>query len=177
MNFRPTDIDGCVIVEPERIEDERGFFARTYSTDEFQARGLEFTIVQSSVSYNERAGTLRGMHYQETPHAETKLVHCTRGRIVDVVVDIRRQSASYLRSVLVELSPENGRGIYIAEGLAHGFLSLEARTNVTYHISAPFVAHAARGLRWDDPSLAIPWPDVGRLTMSDRDVSWPIWVQ
>lgn len=174
MIFTETELAGCVVVDVERIEDARGFFARTFSADEFERRGMPDAPIECSVSFNERAGTVRGLHYQETPHAEAKLVRCTRGRIFDVAVDVRPGSPTFLRWTAVELSAENRRGLYVPEGCAHGFLTLEPSCEVSYQISQRYAPGAARGLRWDDPALAIAWPVVGEVTISHRDSSWPL---
>ncbi len=174
MIFRPTELSGCYVVEPERQADERGFFARTFDAEEFERRGLNPRVQQCSVSVNISLGTLRGMHYQAAPHEEAKLVRCTRGRIFDAVVDVRHRSPTYLRWVGVELDEHNGLSLYIPEGLAHGFVTLEPECEVSYQISHGFVPAAARGLRWDDPAVGIAWPDVGELNISDRDRAWPL---
>ena len=175
MRFTETPVAGALVVEPEPIEDERGFFARTFSVEEFAARGLDTRVDQCSVSFNARAGTLRGMHYQEAPHGETKLVRCTRGGIYDVALDLRPGSPTYLRWAGVELSADDGRALYIPEGCAHGFQSLADGTEVLYQISTPYVPSAARGVRWDDPAFGIDWPPApaGGRTMSERDAEYP----
>jgi dTDP-4-dehydrorhamnose 3,5-epimerase len=173
--FRETAIEGAFVVEPERIEDERGFFARTFSADEFEARGLDARVDQCSTSFNASAGTLRGLHYQTAPHGESKLVRCTRGAIHDVAVDLRPDSASYLRWFGVELSADEGHAFFVPEGCAHGFQTLVDASEVLYQISTPYVPEAARGVRWDDPAFEIEWPDPpgkGR-TMSARDAAYP----
>ena len=175
MRFSETSVAGALVVEPDRFEDERGFFARTFSSEEFAARGLDVRVDQCSTSFNARAGTLRGLHYQEAPHAEAKLVRCTRGAIYDVALDLRPDSPSYLRWTGVELSADNGRALYIPEGCAHGFQSLVDATEVLYQISAPYVPSGARGVRFDDPAFAIEWPPAppGGRTMSARDAEYP----
>ena len=169
MIFRRTDLPGCYVIEPERHEDERGFFARTFEASEFARRGLNAHVDQVSISFNARPGTLRGLHYQRAPNEEAKLVRCTRGRIFDVAVDLvtRRWAA-------VELSADNAFALYIPEGLAHGFLTLEPGSEVLYQISAPYEAGSAAGARWDDPALGIAGPDAGPLTISARDREWPL---
>ena len=175
MRFSETPVAGTLVVEPDRHEDERGFFARTFAADEFASRGLDVRVEQCSTSFNARAGTLRGLHYQEAPHGEAKLVRCTRGAIYDVAVDLRPDSPSYLRWAAVELSANNGFAIYIPEGCAHGFQSLLDTTEVLYQISAPYVPDAACGVRWDDPAFDIEWPlpPAGGRTMSARDAAYP----
>jgi dTDP-4-dehydrorhamnose 3,5-epimerase len=164
-----------MVVESERIEDERGFFARTFSTEEFAERGLDVRVDQCSTSFNARVGTLRGLHYQAAPHGEAKLVRCTRGAIYDVAVDLRSGSSSYLRWVGVELSADNGRALFVPEGCAHGFQALVDATEVLYQISTPYVPSAARGVRWDDPAFGVEWPPApqGGRTMSARDATYP----
>jgi dTDP-4-dehydrorhamnose 3,5-epimerase len=173
--FAETPVAGALVVEPQPIEDERGFFARTFSTEEFAARGLDARVDQCSASFSVRAGTLRGMHYQAAPHGETKLVRCTRGAIFDVAVDLRRESPTYLRWAGVELSADNRRALYVPEGCAHGFQTLVDGAEVLYQISMPYVPAAARGVRWDDPAFGIDWPDapIGGRTMSARDAAYP----
>ena len=168
MIFRPTELSDCYVIEPERRVDERGFFARTFDADAFTDHGLNPTVSQVSVSFNAEAGTLRGLHYQRPPHEEAKLVRCTRGRIFDVAVDLAAR-----RWTAIELSEENGLAFYIPEGFAHGFVTLEHASEVLYLISTPYVPAASAGIRWDDSSLGIPWPTVGRLTISERDRNLP----
>lgn len=175
MIFTETPIEGLLIVEPEAIPDERGFFARTYSHQEFLARGLDPRVAECSISVNARAGTLRGLHYQQHPYEEVKLVRCTRGAIYDVALDLRRDSPTYLSWQAVELSEANGLALYIPGGCAHGFQTLRDESEVFYQISVPYQPSAARGVRWDDPAPAIAWPTPpqGARTMSDRDRSFP----
>jgi dTDP-4-dehydrorhamnose 3,5-epimerase len=173
--FRETEVAGGYVVEPERMEDERGFFARTFSTSEFAARGLDARVDQCSTSFNARAGTLRGLHYQAAPHGEAKLVRCTRGAIYDVIVDLRPESASYLRWFGLELSADDGRALFVPDGCAHGFQTLVDAAEVLYQISTPYVPEAARGVRWDDPAFGIEWPHAppGGRTMAPRDAGYP----
>jgi dTDP-4-dehydrorhamnose 3,5-epimerase len=171
--FRETAIPGAYVVEPEPLSDERGFFARVFDSEEFAARGLDGTLIQWSLSYNAQAGTLRGMHFQAEPHAETKLVRCTSGSLYDVIVDLRPDSTAFKSWTAVELSAENRFALYIPKGLAHGFQTLEDGTEVQYGISEPYEPSAAGGVRWDDPAFGIDWPDTERRTMSDKDRSWP----
>jgi dTDP-4-dehydrorhamnose 3,5-epimerase len=173
--FRETPVAGVLVVEPERIEDERGFFARTFSSEEFADRGLDARVSQCSTSFNARAGTVRGLHYQSSPYGETKLVRCTRGAIYDVAVDVRPDSASYLHWFGSELSAENGRALFVPEGCAHGFQTLVDASEVFYQISTPYIPSAGRGVRWDDPAFAIDWPapPLAGRTMSRRDAEYP----
>lgn len=171
--FLPTEVEGVLCVEPDRREDERGYFARTFCEHEFAAQGRPFRPVQCSTSFNVRRRTLRGLHFQAEPHGEDKLVRCTRGEIFDVAVDLRRDSQSFLRVATAVLSPENGRQLFIPRGCAHGFITLVDNTEVEYMISAVFVPEAASGLRWNDPMLSISWPMQPEV-ISDRDQSWPL---
>jgi dTDP-4-dehydrorhamnose 3,5-epimerase len=175
VRLRETPVAGVYFAEPERIEDERGFFARTFSAAEFAARGLDTRVEQCSTSFNARRGTLRGLHFQAAPHGEAKLVRCTRGAIFDVAVDLRPDSPSYLRWVGAELSAGNGRALYIPEGCGHGFQTLVDDSEVHYQISTAYVPEAARGVRWDDPAFGIDWPPAppGGRTMSARDAGYP----
>jgi dTDP-4-dehydrorhamnose 3,5-epimerase len=172
MLFTSTGVAGAFLVEPERIRDERGFFARTWCGDEFGAQGLNPSLVQCSVSFNRRKGTLRGMHYQTHPYQEAKLVRCTRGAMWDVAVDLRRGSPTYLAWHGVELTADNHAMLYIPEGCAHGFLTLADETEVFYQMSAPFAPTAARGVRFDDPALGIAWPGEV-VVVNQRDRAWP----
>jgi dTDP-4-dehydrorhamnose 3,5-epimerase len=176
MRFSPLFLQGAWLIEPEPHRDDRGFFARTWCAREFAERGLSASFVQASVSFNDAAGTLRGMHYQAEPHAETKLVRCTAGAIYDVVVDIRPTSPTYLRWVAETLSGENRRALYIPQGFAHGFLTLENRTEVLYEISEFHHPESARGLRWSDPALGVDWPREPTL-ISARDAGYPLFSQ
>jgi dTDP-4-dehydrorhamnose 3,5-epimerase len=172
MTFHETELEGVVIVELERVTDERGSFARTFDADEWKRQGLAPSVLQCSVSSNPAPGTLRGLHYQEEPHAEAKLVRCARGAIYDVAVDLRRDSPTFCRWVGVELSEENGRMLHIAEGLAHGFLTLTPDAEVVYQISTAYNPEAAAGVRFDDPAFAIEWP-APPLVISERDRTYP----
>jgi dTDP-4-dehydrorhamnose 3,5-epimerase len=172
MIFHTTPLAGVVLVEPELMHDERGWFARMFAAEDFEAEGLEPAVVHCNVSFNARAGTLRGIHYQTHPHAECKLVRCTRGAIYDVALDLRPGSNTYLRWHAVELTAENGLALYIPDGVAHGFQTLRDEAEVFYQMSAPYVAASAHGVRWDDPAFAIAWPDADRI-ISERDRSYP----
>ena len=173
MRIHETEIGGVFVVEPEPIRDERGFFARVFCVDEFAAAGLITEFVQSSVSFNEQAGTLRGLHFQAEPHAETKLVRCTRGAIFDVVVDLRPDSPTYRRWLSRELTADNRLALYIPPGCAHGFQTLVAASEVLYHITPRYHAPSARGVRWNDPAFGIVWPPAERRILSERDSSYP----
>lgn len=172
MIYHPTSLAGAYLLDVEPARDERGHFARTLCTDEFAAHGLVSHFAQASESYNRRRGTLRGMHFQLPPHAETKLVRCVQGAIYDVIVDLRPESPTYLRWEGFELSVRNGRSLYIPEGFAHGFITLADETYVSYQISHPYTPGSAGGLRYDDPAVGIVWPEPVTV-MSDRDRAWP----
>lgn len=174
MRFLRTPLAGVWVIEPERIEDERGWFARTFDAEEFRARGMNPAVVQCNASQNASRGTLRGMHYQAEPHGESKLVRCVRGAIFDVAVDIREGSETRCQWHGVELSAENGRALYIPAGLAHGFQTLLEDSEVLYAMGDPYVPEAARGVRFDDPAFAIRWPpSEGELIVSARDRAYP----
>ena len=175
MTFRETGITGAWVIEPERIEDERGFFARTWDTDEFARRGLNPALAQCSISYNRVCGTLRGMHYQAAPQEEAKLVRCTAGAVFDVVVDLRPESATFKSWYGLDLTPDNRLALYVPEGCAHGFLTLEDDSEVHYQISQFYAPTAARGIRWDDPAFGITWPGEV-VVMNDRDRAYPDFV-
>jgi dTDP-4-dehydrorhamnose 3,5-epimerase len=170
--FHETQIGGVWRVEPERHEDERGFFARTWDPDEFLTRGLTARVAQCSISHNRRRGTLRGMHYQAVPHSEAKLVRCTAGAIFDVALDLRFDSSTYCGWVGVELSAANGSSLYIPEVCAHGFLTLTDNADVAYQISVSHVPEAGRGVRWDDPAFGIDWPEPV-VVINARDAAYP----
>lgn len=172
MIFNPTPIDGAYLIELEPFADDRGFFARSFCAREFAERGLEPAVAQCNLSFNHRAGTLRGLHYQLPPAAETKLVRCTSGAIHDVIVDLRRESKSYLRHYGVELSASNRRALYVPGRVAHGYQSLVDATEVSYQVGEFYTPGAERGLPYDDPAFAIPWP-LAVTTMSEKDRAWP----
>ena len=172
MIFEETILKGAFLIKPERLEDERGFFARVWCRKEFDAHGLGTTLVQCNVSFNASKGTLRGMHYQAPPHEEAKLVRCTMGAIYDVIVDLRKDSPTYRRHVGEVLSAENRNMFYIPEGFAHGFITLEDRTEVFYQMSAYYDAESARGVRWNDPAFGILWP-AEVTVISERDRNYP----
>jgi dTDP-4-dehydrorhamnose 3,5-epimerase len=172
MRFKETEVWGVVVVEPERHEDERGFFARTWCRQEFAARGLSPDLAQCSISFNKRRGTLRGMHYQAPPHGEVKLVRCTRGALVDVILDPRIGSPTFGKWVAVELTADNRVAVYIPEGCAHGFQTLADDTEVLYQIAGLYHPEAARGIRWDDPAFAVRWP-LAPTVLSPKDLAYP----
>ena len=173
MIFTRTAIDGVLVIDIEPRGDERGFFARTYCRREFEEHGLNPDIAQCNVSLSRRAGTVRGMHLQLPPHAEAKLVRCSRGALWDVALDLRPESSTYLHWVGFELSEENRRMMYVPEGCAHGFQTLADDTETVYQMSAAYVPEAQAGVRWDDPAFGIEWPTAVERTISERDASWP----
>lgn len=175
MIFTATEVQGVFVVTAERHVDVRGWFARSYCVDEFAHQGIDFDLVQTSVSYNHRRGTLRGMHYQAAPAPEPKLVRCTRGRIFDVAVDLRGSSPTFCRWTSVELDPERGQALYIPPYCAHGFLTLEDSTEVHYSMGARHAPQLARGVRWDDAVFRIEWP-FRPVVISERDTQFPDFV-
>lgn len=172
MIFHPLAIPGAYLLEPERQADRRGFFARTYCRNELEDRGLDPTVVQCSISVNEHRGTVRGMHWQATPHEEIKLVRCTRGAVHDVLLDLRPGSSTYKRHVGVELDEDNRLAVYIPAGVAHGFQTLADGTEIFYQMSEFYHPEAARGVRWDDPAFDIAWP-LPVAVIADKDLAFP----
>lgn len=172
MIFTETALAGAYVIEPERLEDDRGFFARVWCEREFRAHGLEPKIAQSSISLNRRGGTLRGMHYQAAPHEEVKLVRCTRGAIYDVIIDLRVPSPTFGQHVAVELTADNQCSLYIPRGFAHGFQTLDDGTEVLYQMSEFYAPGSARGVRWNDPAFGIRWPLADPI-MLNRDRYYP----
>jgi dTDP-4-dehydrorhamnose 3,5-epimerase len=171
MRFSPAGLDGAFVVDMEPRCDTRGFFARTWCQREFEEHGLETRLVQCSMSHNVHRGTLRGMHYQVKPHEETKLVRCTAGAMLDVIVDVRPESRTYLQHIAVELSATNRRALYIPRGFAHGFQTLTDDCEVFYQMSDFFAPDSARGFRWNDPLFGIEWPIPDPIIL-DRDNSY-----
>ncbi len=172
MKLIPTPLKDVVIVEPEKFEDERGFFTTTYSEAVFQDAGIGFKAVEGNVSFNRHRGTLRGMHYQHAPHAQAKLVRCTAGRIFDVVIDLRQDSETYCRWFGLELSSSAHNALFVPEGFAHGFLTLADNSEVFYQMGRPYHPASGTGVRWDDPLFQIAWPEPPTL-MNNRDTEWP----
>ncbi|MGH7232565.1 MAG: dTDP-4-dehydrorhamnose 3,5-epimerase [Nitrospiraceae bacterium] len=172
MIFTETALKGAFIIDPERLEDERGFFARIWCRQEFERHGLAFSVAQCNLSYNKARGTLRGMHYQDAPHEETKLVWCARGGIYDVIIDLRPTSSTYKQHVAVAITDQNRRMLYIPKRFAHGFQTLEDNTEVCYSMSEFYQPKYARGVRWNDPAFGIQWP-VDERIISRRDQSYP----
>ena len=172
MVFHDTALAGAHVIEPGYVRDDRGFFAPLWSRSDFEARGLVSRFDHCSIAFNRLEGTLRGMHYQVAPFAETKLVRCTRGALHDVVVDLRPDSPSFKRWIAVELTAENRRTLYIPAGCAHGYQTLTRDTEVHYMIDAPYSPAHGRGVRWNDPAFGITWPE-GERTKNERDASFP----
>lgn len=173
MIFTETRLKGAFIVDLQPRGDDRGFFARAFCQREFEAHGLKTLIAQANISFNHHKGTLRGLHFQFPPAAETKFVRCTRGAIVDVIVDLRPESPTYLQHVAVELTADNRRGLYVPERFAHGYQVLEDNTETTYQVGEFYTPAAESGLRYDDPRLGIEWP-LPSTDMSDKDQRWPL---
>ena len=172
MLFTETKLRGAWIIDLERLEDERGFFARSWCRREFEKHGLNPQLVQCNISFNSHKGTMRGMHYQVKPYEEAKLIRCTTGSIYDVIVDIRPHSPSYKQYLGIALTPENHKMLYVPEGFAHGFLTLEDNTEVFYQMSEFYAPDHARGFRWNDPVFGIEWP-ANVQVISDRDRDYP----
>jgi len=170
--FAETKLKGAFVIEIEKLEDERGFFARAWCQKEFEAHGLISQLVQANISYNKMRGTVRGMHYQKAPYAETKLVRCTRGAIYDVAIDLRQGSPTYKQWIGVELTAGNYRMLYVPEGFAHGYQTLEDDTEVFYQVSQFYSPEHERGVRYDDRAFRIEWP-IDVQVVSDKDKSWP----
>ena len=173
MKFTETPLRGAYLIDLEPRDDERGFFARAWCADEMRAHGLEPRIAQGNVSYNRRRGTLRGLHYQAPPHAETKVVRCVRGAVYDVIVDLRHGSPTFRQWFGETLTAENRRAMYVPEEFAHGFLTLQDDCEVFYMMSRAYAESAGRGVRWDDPAIAVRWP-IAPEVISGRDASWPL---
>ena len=172
MIFSETTLKGAILIEPEKLEDERGFFARTWCAREMTEQGLNDRLAQCNISFNRKKGTLRGMHFQVAPHGEAKLVRCTKGSVYDVIIDLRPQSVTFKQWFAVELSANNYKMLYIPENFAHGFLTLEDNSEMQYQMSEFFYPDCARGFRWNDASFSVKWPDDIRF-ISERDRSYP----
>jgi dTDP-4-dehydrorhamnose 3,5-epimerase len=170
--FTETQLQGAFIIEPERLEDTRGFFARTWCRREFEDQGLNSRLVQCSISFNNKKGTLRGMHYQTPPYAEAKLVRCTSGSIYDVLIDLRPESSTFKQHCAIVLSADNRKLLYVPENFAHGFQTLEDNTEIFYQMSEFYAPESAQGVRWNDPAFSIEWPDDKRIIV-ERDQEYP----
>ncbi len=172
MIFTPLPLEGAFVVDLEPRGDERGFFARAWCRKEFAGAGIEVEFVQANLAQSLRKGTLRGMHYQIPPHAEAKMLRCIRGAVFDVMVDLRPDSPTYRKWAGVELTADNRKMVFVPEGFAHGYLTLEDETEVIYQVSAFYAPGAERGFRWDDPAFGIRWPEVPELVVSEKDRRW-----
>ncbi|HIP52511.1 MAG TPA: dTDP-4-dehydrorhamnose 3,5-epimerase [Chromatiales bacterium] len=172
MKFTETKLPGAFIIDIEKRRDDRGFFARGWCQKEYEAQGLTARIAQANISYSKRKGTLRGMHYQLAPHEEAKVVRCTRGALYDVIVDLRKDSPTFRQWVGVELTQENHRMLYVPEGFAHGFITLQDDTEAYYLVSEFYTPGAEQGVRYNDPAFGIEWPEEPAV-MTDKDRSWP----
>ena len=173
MIFTETALEGAFIIDLERREDARGFFARVFCQKEFAEHGLKPVIAQANIAFNAKKGTLRGMHFQYPPAAETKLVRCTRGAILDIIVDLRPESPTYLQHVAVELTADNHRALYVPERFAHGYQVLEDATETSYQVGEFYAPEREGGLRYDDPRLGLTWP-LPVAEMSPKDAAWPL---
>lgn len=173
MLFRETRLPPACVLEPELIEDSRGFFTRVWDRKEFEERQLASSFVQANMSFNPKAGTLRGMHYQSIPHEEAKLIRCIRGSFYDVIIDLRADSSTYMQWFGIELTAENRLALYVPEGFAHGYQTLQDNSEAFYQVSEFYTPGAERGVRWDDRAFDIRWPEVGERTISEKDRSWP----
>jgi dTDP-4-dehydrorhamnose 3,5-epimerase len=172
MTFTETELKGAFFIELEKKVDERGFFARTWCQKEFEAHRLVRQMVQANVSFNKKKGTLRGMHYQIAPYEEAKLLRCTKGAIYDVIIDLRPDSPTYKQWIGEELKSGNYKMLYIPENFAHGLITLEDNTEVTYQVSQFYSPGSERGVRYNDPTFGIKWP-IEVLIISDKDKNWP----
>lgn len=172
MIFTETKLKGAYIIEIEKLEDKRGFFARAWCMSEFEKHGLKSNLAQSNVSFNNKKGTLRGMHYQMAPHEEMKLMRCTRGAIYDVLIDLRMDSPTYRQWLGVELTEDNYKMLYVPEQFGHGFETLNDNTEVTYQVSQFYAPGAEEGIRFDDPAIGIEWP-LKVQVISEKDAGWP----
>jgi dTDP-4-dehydrorhamnose 3,5-epimerase len=175
MIFTETKLKGAYLIDLDKHEDERGFFARAWCIDEFGKHGLSQRIVQCNISFNKKRGTLRGMHFQDAPYEETKLVHCTRGALYDVIIDLRSDSPTFKEWFSVELTAQNYRALYVPKGIAHGFQTLVNNTEVFYQMGEFFHPESARGIRWDDPAFGIKWPLTDSLIISEKDRTYDNW--
>lgn len=172
MLFHETELKGAFIIEVKKLEDERGFFGRSFCMKEFEEHGLNPAVVQANVSYNKKKATLRGMHYQVSPYEETKLVRCVRGAIYDVIIDLRKDSETYRKWIGVELTEGSYRMLFVPEGFAHGFITLKDETEVIYQVSQFYTPGSEKGLRWNDPAFQIEWPLTPEI-ISEKDKSHP----
>ena len=172
MIFTPTKLKDAHIIDIEKREDERGFFARAWCRNEFEEHGLETLLAQANISLSKQKGTLRGMHYQVSPYEETKVVRCSRGALYDVIIDLRPDSPTFMQWTGVELSADNYRMLYVPRGFAHGFITLEDNTEASYQVSEFYTPGAEQGIRYNDPAFGIEWP-LEIQVISEKDGNWP----
>lgn len=173
MIFKETEIEGAYIIELNKHKDKRGFFARTYCENEFKNEGISFNPVQANMGYSKNRYTLRGLHYQLSPYAEAKLVRCTKGKLFDVIVDLRKDSGTFGNWTGVELDAKSHTMFYVPEGCAHGYQTLVDKTEISYMVSAFYEPSAERGIRWNDPAFEIEWPNTEDMIISEKDQKWP----
>jgi len=173
MIFSETKLNGAYVIEPEKYEDERGYFARVFCENEFKSHGIKLNMVQSNIGFSSKKGTIRGLHYQVYPHAEVKLIRCLSGSIFDVIIDLRPESPTYRQWFGIELNSKNNQMLLVPEYFAHGYQSLVDNTEVFYQVSQFYMADAERGIRWDDPAFNIQWPEMIHPIISEKDKSWP----
>ena len=176
MKFTETKIHGVFVIELEKHEDDRGWFARAWCCEEFTAHGLPTDLAQTNLSHNAQRGIVRGMHFQTAPHAEAKLVRCVAGAVHDIALDLRPESPTFKQSVATELSADNGRAVFLPEGIAHGFQTLTDDATLFYQMSAPYAPEFARGVRWDDAAFQIEWP-IAETIVCERDLAFPIFTE
>ena len=174
MIFTESKLKGAFIIEMEKRSDDRGFFARTWCKHEFEIQGLCTNFVQVNLAFNEKKGILRGMHYQRNPYEEVKLVRCTRGALYDVIVDIRKSSSTYKKWIGVELTQDNYKMLYVPEGFAHGYQTLQDHTEIIYQVSQFYTPNSEGGVRWNDPTVNIVWPETEERNISPKDQMWPL---
>jgi dTDP-4-dehydrorhamnose 3,5-epimerase len=173
MIFTETTLKDAYLVEPQKYEDERGYFARVFCENEFKSLGFKLNMVQSNISLSYKKGTIRGLHYQADPHAEVKLIRCIKGSIFDVIIDLRPHSSTYKQWLGMELNSSNGQMLLIPENFAHGYQSLMDHTEVFYQVSQFYTPDAEKGIRWDDTAFNIQWPEMVHPIISEKDKSWP----
>lgn len=172
MIFTKTKLEGAYIIDIEKREDDRGFFARTFCVDEFEEHGIENKFVQANMSFNNKKGTLRGMHFQKSPYEEDKLVRCTKGALFDVIIDLRKDSPTYKQWIGVELTEESRRALFVPKGFAHGYITLEDNTEINYMVTQVYTPNADTGVRYNDPVFAIEWP-IEPVIISEKDANHP----
>jgi dTDP-4-dehydrorhamnose 3,5-epimerase len=172
MTFAELPLKGAFTIDITALNDDRGFFARTWAADVLVERGLDPTVVQCNIAWNPKKGTLRGMHFQRPPYDEVKIIRCTRGALYDVIIDLRRDSPTFCKWTSVELDGDSRRMLYVPKGFAHGYITLTDDVEAYYHVSAPYTPASADGVAWDDPAFGIKWP-LQPTVMSDRDRTWP----